>query len=109
MVYTAGMADPLQPARQFPERRAPEIGSAFDVREWLAGLSGCDRDELTYEREFEEAGQLTVRYRCGETFLAVANMAGMRQAGKATWQLVAHLKDRAVTVMVPGGTKFVWR
>jgi hypothetical protein len=105
------VADP-RPARQSPVRTNESgTGSAFNVREWLAGLSACRLDQLAYEREFEEAGQLTVRYTCGEAFLAVVNMVGVRQAPgrSARWQLVAQFKDHAVTVVVPGGTRFIWR
>jgi hypothetical protein len=105
------VADP-RPARQSPVRASVSgAGSAFNVREWLAGLSGCGPDQIAHEREFEEAGQLTVRYLCGETFLAVVNVVGVRQAHgrSARWQLVAQFKDHAVTVVVPGGTRFIWR
>jgi hypothetical protein len=89
-------------------RLSPQGGpnSAFDVRSWLAGLGHLSADAVEYVGESERQGRRTVTYNCaGKT--AKVRMAPL--AGAAAWELVAELPGAVDRVLVPGGTKFVWR
>jgi len=80
--------------------------AAFDVRTWLAGLGHLAVDAVEYVSESERQGRRTVTYNCaGKT--AKVRMAPL--PGAAAWELVAEMPGAVDRVLLPGGTKFVWR
>ena len=83
----------------------------FDVREWVAGLTGCPSAEIADQSTSDQSGAVSVRYRCGTESLAEVHLLGLtlKSGRSASWQLVAKLTDRVERVVVPGDTRFVWR
>ncbi len=83
----------------------------FDVRRWLATLTGCSSAEIAYQSASELSGSLAVFYRCGTEPLAEVRLLGLtlKSGRSAAWQLVARLADRVERVVVPGDTRFMWR
>ena len=89
-------------------RLSPQGGQspAFDVRSWLAGLGHLTVDAVEYVGESERRGRRTVTYNCGGK-TAKVRMAPV--AGTTAWELVAEMPGVADRVLVPAGTRFMWR
>ena len=82
--------------------------TTFDVRTWLADLGRCSIDDVRYVAEDEKHGQLTVTYDCrGESTRVRVNPVG--GVGTAAWEITAEWRSGVERVVVPGGTRFVWR
>jgi hypothetical protein len=93
---------PHSSPRDLPDGRA----STFDVRNWLAGLVNCPANEVRFVSDTERRGRRTVTYLCsGET--AKVRMAPVASA--AAWELVAETSGATDRVVLPAGTRFVWR
>jgi hypothetical protein len=89
-------------------RQSPQGGqsSTFDVRSWLAGLGHLTVDKVEYVAESERQGRRTVTYNCGGT-TAKVRMSPL--PGAAAWELVAEMPGAVDRVLLPGGTRFIWR
>ena len=89
-------------------RPSPHGGQTvpFDVRSWLAGLSHLAVDAVEYVGESERQGRRTVTYNCAGTTLKV-RMAPL--AGTAAWELVAEMPGAVDRVLLPAGTRFMWK
>ena len=93
---------PHSSPRDLPDGRA----STFDVRNWLAGLVRCTADDVRFVSDGERRGRRTVTYLCsGEA--AKVHMAPV--AAGAAWELVAETSGATDRVVLPAGTRFVWR
>lgn len=85
-----------------PDGRA----SSFDVRGWLAGLATCAVEEVRHISDHERNGRRTVTYDCNGVTTKVRMTT---VAGAAAWELVAETRGAADRVVLPAGTRFVWR
>ena len=93
---------PHSSPRDLPDGRA----STFDVRNWLAGLVKCPVLEVRFVTDAERRGRRTVTYECnGET--VKVRMAPI--AAGAAWELAAETIGTTDRVVLPAGTRFVWR
>jgi hypothetical protein len=83
----------------------------FNVRGWLASLTGYSEGEIRQVDESEEPGRVSARYRCSPTLLASVHVSGLPRTsgGSARWQVVAEFGQRVVRVELPGDTRFAWR
>jgi hypothetical protein len=89
-------------------RPSPQSGqnASFDVRSWLADLGHVAIDAVEFVSESERQGRRTVTYNCAGT-LAKVRMSPL--PGAAAWELVAEMPGAVDRVLLPGGTRFVWR
>jgi hypothetical protein len=92
-----------------PRRRLPDASaSTFDVRSWLASLGRCPPESVKFVGQQERAGKMIVRYDCaGKT--ARVRMSPVSGMATPTWELVAEFGGESERVVLPGGTRFVWR
>lgn len=80
--------------------------SAFHVPSWIAGVSHVSIEMVEYLTESERGGRRTVTYDCDGT-KAKVRMTSV--AGTAAWELVVECRGAIDRVLLPGGTRFIWR
>jgi len=93
-----------------PGRRGidkPAVPAAFDVREWLADLTGVDgwlvnhtftRRKIEFIASYATAGGVT----------AQITLRALPTAGNASWELLADVDERQARVVIPARTRIKW-
>ena len=81
--------------------------SPFDVRRWLAELTGVDgwSVQRTFSRRKVE---YVAAYAALSGATAEVTMQAIPTAGRASWQLVAKAGPQVAGVVIPAHTRIVW-
>ena len=85
----------------------PAVPAAFDVREWLADLTGVG-DWLVNHTFTRRKVEFVASYAAAAGATAQITLRALPTAGNASWELLAELAERQARVVIPAHTRIKW-
>lgn len=88
-------------------KEEPAFAAVFDVREWLAELTGVG-DWLVNHTVTRRKVEFVASYGAAGGATAQITLRTLRAAGNASWEMLADLDDRQARVVIPARTRIKW-
>jgi hypothetical protein len=85
--------------------------TSFDVPAWVATLAECQRADVVFSGQSENAETLITRYLCRGDTPATVELVAMPVPGgrRGNWQLLARVGQQVGGAQLPSSTRFSWR
>jgi hypothetical protein len=85
----------------------PAVTGVFDVREWLADLTGVG-DWLVNHTFTRKKIEFVASYAAAGGATAQITLRALPTVGNASWELLADLNERQARVVIPARTRIKW-